>query len=375
MLIKKITLKNFQAHKALTLDLAEFTAITGPSSAGKSAVLRALAWLFYGDWDKTYPNDPELDTAVAIQLENGTIWGRFRKGNRNWAMCRRPGEKPLTYQDFGELVPGLLEEINVRPIKIGTSKVNLNFSMQDDPIFMVHESKPAKAQWIGRLYGAHIVNMMLRLMAKDKRAIESDKKTAEDEETRLRSELSAYEGLEEKAQELSSIGNLINLLDSLKDCQDMLSDIMRSHEIIKKNAHILDADIDGMRIDLAKLEMYRAAQDERLSVQRKEWAINQCRHILDADIESIRKELEDLRGAREKLKEYRALENEFESITRQRHSLTNRMEEILPQIESHRHKIRHNLFSSGTCPVCQSKPLKIDSEAMIQNMNGIINNR
>lgn len=371
MLIRKITIKNFQAHKNLSLDLAEFTAIVGPSSAGKSAILRALSWLFYGDWDATYPNDAEQETAIAIQLDNGTIWGRFRKGKRNWAMCRKPGEKPLTYQDFGELVPGLLEEFNVRPIKLGTGKVNLNFSMQDDPIFMVHESKPAKAQWIGRLYGAHILNQMLRLMAKDKRSIEADKKAAEDEEGRLRAELTKYVGLEEQAAELDRASDLIKELAELNDCQAQLTTILQDREAIKKGAHFLDADTDGLKIDLARLSDLRAAQDAVLSVKREEWTLGQ-NHYANVDTTQLRADLEQLADTMAKLVECRKVAAELETVTQERYKLTSLAEVLDPRIDLLRSDMKAALFTEGKCPLCQSKPKSLDMGEVQERLKELV---
>jgi DNA repair exonuclease SbcCD ATPase subunit len=372
MIIRKITLKNFQIHKTLSLDLDEFTAIVGPSSAGKSSILRALSWLFYGDWDATYPNDPEQETAVAIQLADGTIWGRYRKAKRNWAAMRKPGEKPMVYQDFGELVPGLLEEFNVRPIKVGTSRVNLNFSMQDDPIFMVHESKPAKAQWIGRLYGAHLINQMLRLASKDKRAIEADKKMAEDEESRLRAELSKYEGLDEQADALARTKELIVRLSEMLACRDSMASVLQDYESIKKGSHFLEADTEGMRTTLARIELLRVAQDESLSVQREEWALNQTKHLLNADTESIRNDLATLKESTDRLNEYRSLAAEFEAATKDRHAMTNRMEGLIPMLEARQSSMKENLFAEGRCPLCSSKPKKLDMDAVTYNLRELV---
>ena len=371
MLIRKIDIRNFQAHQRLILDLEQFTAIVGPSSAGKSAVLRALSWMFHGDWDSTYPNDPEQDTSIAIQLENGDIWARFRKGKSNRAMYRKPGEKPLTYMDFGEIIPGLLDAVNVRPIKLGTGKVNLNFSMQDDPIFMVHESKPAKAQWIGRLYGAHIVNSMLRMMAKDKRSIEADKKASEDEEGRLRNELLNYVGLDEQAEAIAKTKGLLDRLQQLSECQMQLFVVMQDYESLKKGAHYLEADTDGLRIALARLEDLKVAQDAALSVQREEWSLAQSR-VAGADTAAIRSDLNVLVAARAKLVEYRQIEDAFEEATQSRHAITNRMEAITPRLESLRKEMKDTLFAEGKCPLCQSKPKKIDQEAIANNLKELI---
>jgi len=372
VLIKRISISNFQAHKKLNLELDNFTAIVGPSSAGKSSILRALYWLFHGEWDATYPNDPEKETAVAIQLENGTIWARYRKNKSNTATVRRPGVRSNSFRDFGEIIPGILEEINVRPIKIGTAKINLNFSMQDDPIFLVHESKPTKAQWIGRLYGAHIINQMLRIMAKDKRSIESDKKAAEDEEIRLRAELVKYDGLDEKAEALDRVSELLVRLQQLVECQAQMLIIYKDHEYVKNNRHILDIDTDQMRSDAARLVDLKSAQDAISSIWMENQLFEKSKNLLGVDTEQIRTELTRLQDARAILEEYRRLEAEFEETTQQRYKLTSLSEFLLPRLDFLRKDIQDALFKEGRCPLCHSKPKKLDMDAVVSNLKELV---
>jgi DNA repair exonuclease SbcCD ATPase subunit len=367
MIIRKITIKNFQIHKILNLELGNFTALVGPSSAGKSSILRALCWLLYGDWDKTYPNDPEKETAIAIQLENGTVWGRVRKGTHNSAFRRRPGEKAEVYQSFKDTIPGLMDELNVKPIKIGTSSINLNFSMQDDPIFMVHESKPAKAQWIGRLYGAHILNNMLRLMAKDKRSIESDKKNVEDEEARLRKELTKYEGLEEQATALEHVDGLLRRLQEMIGCQAELLDILQDREAIKLGSHFLEADTEGLKISIARLQDLAAARDAFLSVKREEWALNQSQY-LKADTTQIRAEIAQLDKAQALLDEHRKLNGEASQTGIELSSIGSKLDKAGLRITALRKTIQESLFTDGRCPLCHSKPRKLDMDAVVVNL-------
>lgn len=197
-MIKRIELANFQSHAKTTLDIGQFTALTGPSSSGKTSLIRALSWLFYGEWDSLYPADPEKPTAVAVELLDGTKILRVRQDKNNQAMITLPGQQPRKFKDFGEFVPGIFELLNLREIEMGDKSVNLNFSNQDDPAFLVNTkawSKPARAQWLGRLYGAHVVNTMLRLMSKDKLETEKAVKTSE----------TALAGLQERAKAYSDL--------------------------------------------------------------------------------------------------------------------------------------------------------------------------
>ena len=126
MKITAIDIQNFQAHKRTRIPLTGFTMLVGLSSAGKTSCMRALQFFFYGEWDQTYPNDPEKATAVAIELEDGTKVIRLRKGAVNSAAIIRNNET-TKFKSFGAVIPGIFNLVNVRPIDIGNKEVNLNF--------------------------------------------------------------------------------------------------------------------------------------------------------------------------------------------------------------------------------------------------------
>lgn len=177
MIVKKIEIKNFQSHRHTVLELDNFSAFVGPSSSGKTVVERALSWVFYNDYDQSYPHVAGEPVSVALTLADGHRIIRMRLGDKNTAKIVPPGvdeEDVQPFKDFGDEIPGVFNLINVRPLTIGKVKLDLNFSRQDPDakgqakIFLLGESKPAKAQLLGRLYGAHVVNTMLRLMGRDK---------------------------------------------------------------------------------------------------------------------------------------------------------------------------------------------------------------
>jgi exonuclease SbcC len=48
--IKKLSLRNFQSHRETDLEFSPgLNIIVGPSDQGKSAIIRALRWLFYNE--------------------------------------------------------------------------------------------------------------------------------------------------------------------------------------------------------------------------------------------------------------------------------------------------------------------------------------
>ena len=74
-MFKRITIKNFQAHKKLELSFdPHVTTIVGPSDVGKSAVIRAIAWLATNRPSGTeFIRDGAKTAIVELEIDGHTI--------------------------------------------------------------------------------------------------------------------------------------------------------------------------------------------------------------------------------------------------------------------------------------------------------------
>jgi hypothetical protein len=364
MIIKSIELQNFQIHKHTRLNMAGFTAIMGPSSAGKSSILRGLDWLFYGDWDKTYPNDPLKATAVAIELEDGTRIIRMRRDNENQAAIIK-GDKTKKFKAFGETIPGIFELINIRPIKLGQKTVNLNISRQDDPIFMVNESRPTKAQWLGRLYGAHILSAMLRLMNKDKRDSEASRRLYQKRVELLEGQLKSFGDAKFTETALNNTKTSLKLLEKLDVCMDLRRDIeveektITGHMRIKAiNATVLRGDIDTLgRLYLIRDGLLKVG--EGLDTLRPQMPILGIR-------------MGDIRVGFERLGRLIELKEEAESADAELESVSKRMKDGEKKLSSIKKEVKTSLFSTGKCPVCNSRPGRTSADSLSKNLRQLM---
>lgn len=90
-MIKRIRIKNFQAHRSLTLDLDEsITTIVGPSDAGKSAVLRALRWVCFNKPDGDgFITDGQQTAKVQVEFENDRIIRTRGKADNSYSLNRK----------------------------------------------------------------------------------------------------------------------------------------------------------------------------------------------------------------------------------------------------------------------------------------------
>lgn len=295
-MIKTIEIKNFQSHVHTTIELSEFTALVGKSSSGKTSIMRSLLWVFYGDWDDTFPYNPEEPTAVSIELDSGVKIIRMRLHDENKAAILQPGQDPLKYKDFGYIIPGVFDFINVRPIQSGKQKINLNFSTQDEPLFMLSEafSKPARAQWLGRLYGAHVVNGMLRLMSKDKKDSEAGAKALETEETGLKTRLEAFKGLEGQEGMLDAAEGFLSDLEAIAVLKDDALAFRARADAFRAKRWVLAVDTAAMRKDVDDLVAARSIRISFDEAIRSAKILKERRPLLNTDLRAMRTDIDVL---------------------------------------------------------------------------------
>jgi exonuclease SbcC len=142
------------------------TVITGPSDAGKTAVIRALRWLAFNEpqgeaFIHTVRNpDGSVRSAcdeasVAVEFKDGTIITKTRrKGKTTYthSLYPEPWEK-------AEVPPEIKETLGLLKQSYGdTFETCLNFAFQLDPPFLLSETGSAGAKVLGKLAGTEVVD-------------------------------------------------------------------------------------------------------------------------------------------------------------------------------------------------------------------------
>lgn len=189
--LKSIRLINFQSHRNTLINFAGqgyLTVITGPSDSGKSAVIRALRWVFYnvpqGDG---FIFNAEDKCTVALEYDDGTKVERIRsRGGIN-----RYVVNGQTFEGFGTGVPLEVQQATgIRKLEIGDQSFLLNLSEQlDGPFLGKSVSGPARAKVLGKLAGTEEIDYASSEIKTDiyraKRQQEDAKKSVEDKQKQL----------------------------------------------------------------------------------------------------------------------------------------------------------------------------------------------
>lgn len=166
MKIQEVTIEGYQSHVHSTFRLSPgLTVITGPSDAGKTAIIRALRWFAFNEptgeaflHTIRNPNGTVKEAVdqvkVSVTFDNGvTVTKTRRKGKTTYTHSLFP-----TAWEKAEIPPEIKETLGLVKQQYGDFETCLNFAFQLDAPFMLSESASVGAKVLGKLAGTEIVD-------------------------------------------------------------------------------------------------------------------------------------------------------------------------------------------------------------------------
>lgn len=224
--LARIMIRNFQSHANTTLEPApagQLTVIVGPSDVGKTAILRALRWLFY--------NRPQGDefrrvgtevVSVTVETADGHVVTRSRSSGTN-----RYFVDNVTLEGFGLDVPLEVQEATgVRTVRIAEQELEVNIARQLDPPFLGSGiSGPARAKALGALAGVDVVDRASRALGTDLHRTRQEAKRLESEVQALQERLAEYEHLPKLAEALEDLKVISARAQAAQERREKLGDL------------------------------------------------------------------------------------------------------------------------------------------------------
>lgn len=300
-MLEAIQIRNFQIWKKKTIHFdPKTTVIAGPTDSGKSAILRALYWVFYNQpsGDEFITKGTDAEVIVRIKIDGHTI--TRRRGGKLGNVYQLDG---TTYKAFGrsEVPAPVADILNV---------TRDNFQRQHDAAFWFSLSAGQVSKELNAVVDLSVVDRVLSQVGKDLREAKA--------EDRLTTE---------------RVDNAVKRRDDLNYLSDMNSQLKKLEEQnnqLEANTEVL-VDLNNTTTELTQLKKNHRANKERL-----------------AQAETKGKELEEtwkkLRIVRQKVI---ALETCLESIQKLKQT-REKLNIFLSAKETKFHKL-----NKGKCPICQ----------------------
>lgn len=149
--MRRVQIKNFQSLADVELELGRFTVLVGPSSTGKSAVLRALRLVFRNARGTGYIRTGSTGTEVTISSDD-PMWSvgvsRGTPGRSNNYVLQNNSE-PAEFAKCGTTVP--------EPVAVFLNVGDESLSTQHDAPFLLSATGSEVAQLFGSLTGADVL--------------------------------------------------------------------------------------------------------------------------------------------------------------------------------------------------------------------------
>lgn len=265
MSLQKITLRNFQRHRKLTVAFDQsITVLTGRSDVGKSAVLRALRWVCQ--------NSPSGDAFI----RHGAKFVRVRLVADGKVIVRKKGKENAyllgdkKYVAFGAGVPTpIAETLNVS---------DENFQGQFDPVYWLAQSPGQVSRSLNQIVNLGAIDKSLAHIASEARKAGV---AVEVSQNRLKQARSDRDGLNWVPGLLNNLGNLekhYTRIDLLRTRIASLASLLGQVRHAKQQAQIASGAIQS---GLAAVEAGRKVRQVSERVETLRELIAECQNGKD----------------------------------------------------------------------------------------------
>jgi len=232
--IDTIRVENFQSHVDSTIKLApsgKVTAIRGATRNGKTAIFRAFRWIAYNIPPRQH-NDgfirADSRARVTVTMVDGRQVIREKGKSVNRYIVRSADGKEQKFEGFGISVPLEVQEIlDVRPVTIGDTKLNLNLAEQLDTPFLGSKSMSSftRAKVLGKLAGTEEVDFAAAQIKTDLYRRRAEEKTLIAQIKRQEENLAKYDYLENLGVTIGQVQELLLKVRADQERRDKLSSL------------------------------------------------------------------------------------------------------------------------------------------------------
>ncbi|MDI6860533.1 MAG: AAA family ATPase [Caldisericia bacterium] len=385
MHIKEIVIKNFQSHKYTKITLSDkINVFLGKGNSGKSAIIRALIWVFFNEPQGTsFIRKNEQSAFVSITLDSGFKVIRERGVNINKYILITPEGEKKEFSNFGREVPEEIRKvlgIKTLPLENG-KKLNPQIKDQIENIYLLDEPPSTIHSTLltisgGQVFDEAINSILVDLQRLDRR--EKDIKKEIDEKNNL---LKNFEGIDEKKEELVKIKNEIDVFKKIQEKKNIFEKLKLELENIKKEKEEIELNINSLkRVELIEKESdsLNSKKDKLINlidlnqkIEKVREEINKISHDLNLLKKSnLSEDLSfELKIKNEKLNNLKNLKVNLLRVKNDIFNLEKESKEIEKKIIEDKNLYVALILNSKVCPICTREIDENMKEKIKENLN------
>lgn len=294
MSLTHLAVRNFQSLRQVDLELGNFTVIVGPSSSGKSALIRAFKALTSNVRGAGVITRGQKVMAITGRTDTHTVTLQRQERSGSYRITDATGTRTYT-KLAGEVPEHVTQALRIDPVGEGGS---LNFASQFDKPYLLDESGATVARVLGELTNVTTIFAAVRAANRIRANAASTLKTRTGDMDRIKSNLGAYTALSGQLKALHEAEQLDARRQQLTSRIGRLDTAVRtlriSERAIAKAAVPKVPDITALNTAAARYRDLRAALDGVTATSRRAGALTAQADTLAQSADELKTALADM---------------------------------------------------------------------------------
>lgn len=213
-MLTRLEVRNWQSLRLVDLELGSFTVIVGPSSSGKSALMRACRALASNVRGNGMTTRGQKHTAITAHTETQTITLERTDTAGTYRILTSGNE--LTFTKLNGGVPdAVTQALGVEPVP--ANGVSVNFAGQFDRPYLLDDSGATVARVLGELTRVNTIFEAVRAANKIRLNAASTLKTRKNDLQSVKDKLKDFHGLADRIRTLETIESHAGAVSALDD--------------------------------------------------------------------------------------------------------------------------------------------------------------
>jgi DNA repair protein SbcC/Rad50 len=232
MSLNRIEVFNYQSLRHVDLELGNFTVIVGPSSSGKSALMRAFKALASNVRGSGVITRGQKALAITARTDTHTITLERTERSGTYKLSNSVDLTQITFTKLaGEVPEQITAALRIDPVGEGGS---VNFASQFDKPYLLDESGATVARVLGELTNVTAVFEAVRAANRIRASAASTLKTRKGDLEQVTARLGAFAGLSERMRLLGETTQLDDRRQKLEHRIGRLESALRTLKITER---------------------------------------------------------------------------------------------------------------------------------------------
>ena len=296
MYVKRLILKNFQKHSHLELGFSsKLNVLYGESDAGKSCILRAIKWVFFGEpKGDVIRKEGTKKTSVKVILDNDIVVEKIKSNSVNAYILNEKGQKEKRFDAIGKTIPDEIKQaLQVSVINVDKEDVILNIADQISLPFLIGKSATFRSKLFNKLTGSDIIDKVFQSLNKDILKIGRETKL---ETEHLKEQQKSLEEITLQKDKLEHLyGNFKTKFDNLKALQEHYEKANNLKDKLESNhCDLQETNALLSNIKLVPDDLITGLKQATVKLEKYEVLINKIKEI-NNDLENTNKQLSTLK--------------------------------------------------------------------------------